>query len=131
MVWIHASNYFARQAQQRGCVMRFDLRTPCHDCPFRTDRPFLGLSKERKIEIAATDEMFICHKTALETAEVEGVDEQACAGFLIMQTLSLAPNLITRQAKILKIFDPLQFDTSAPVFRSRADFIAGRENEND
>ena len=120
-------------------MMRFDLRTPCRDCPFRTDRPFLGLSMERKADIAYQQKIFACHKTTPETAEVDSVAPQACAGFLITNFLELQSGLKTEQpaftpmffAAFLGFFKPQELDMSAPVFRSRAEFIAGKENKDD
>lgn len=45
--------------------MKFNLKAPCADCPFRSDIAFY-LTKDRRIEIANDlqhDKTFACHKT--------------------------------------------------------------------
>lgn len=42
------------------------MKEPCSNCPFRSDRPFRGLNRDRAEEIVKTlhaDGGFHCHKT--------------------------------------------------------------------
>ena len=67
--------------------MKFDLRRPCDNCPFRTDINF-PLERARVEEIVDSitrqDRTFACHKTTKhcpETGEhIPSKKEQHCAG---------------------------------------------------
>src|SRR6188768_4485028 len=63
-----ASNRWTMCDQRGGTTMRFDLTTPCKDCPFRADITFyLGPNRVRSIlhSLFAEDATFACHKTVL------------------------------------------------------------------
>lgn len=67
--------------------MRFTLKRPCNNCPFRTD-VFPYLHTMRAHDIATTQETFTCHKTLEHDDDGELVrvpDSIHCAGFLIMR----------------------------------------------
>lgn len=115
--------------------MRFDLRKPCKDCPFRTDRDF-ALLAERRLEIGASlerGEWFPCHETTAEDDETlerrANSDSQHCAGVMIMlmkcgqptQAMQLAERLGRMLGRVL--FDPLRLQMDAPVFDSILQFV--------
>lgn len=74
--------------------MKFDLRTPCKNCPFRTDAPairFAARERAEEIEESAYRNGFPCHLSANYTGDddedggyVFGENTQHCAGALIM-----------------------------------------------
>lgn len=74
--------------------MRFDLRTPCKNCPFRTDQTAIRFAcRERAVEIeeSAYRHGFPCHLSADFTGEddddggfVFGEKTQHCAGATLM-----------------------------------------------
>jgi hypothetical protein len=52
------------------------VKTPCDDCPFRTDRPPHGLRPERAAGIAAdlmANGDFPCHKTVDYSGDSDGI----------------------------------------------------------
>lgn len=76
--------------------MRFDLKTPCKNCPFRSDSTairFACRSRAEDIEESAYRYGFPCHLSAVHDEDddefngggyVFGEDTQHCAGALIM-----------------------------------------------
>lgn len=121
--------------------MKFDLKTPCKDCPFRNDRPgYLRKARARDIANALDPShlgggtTFTCHKT---TVHVEGDDEdeedhmidgpnaQHCAGALIMLEKSgrLEHNQTLRIMARLGAFNPEELDLDAPVHASADEWI--------
>jgi hypothetical protein len=118
--------------------MKFDLKTPCKDCPFLEPRKF-PLSKERKREIAEgllAGHTFSCHKTvdynddawededddapALRSA---ASDEQHCAGAMIMLERINRPNQMMRWMERFGGYDRTQLRMDAPVFPNFKAFI--------
>lgn len=117
--------------------MRFDLKSPCCDCPFRSDIGFF-LHKGRRRDIAHAllkgDASFACHKTVdysqwqEQGKHVAEPTEQHCAGALIVlkKMGALWDNLIPRFARMVGWFDPDRLNLEAPVYDSMEDFIAGK-----
>ncbi len=75
--------------------MRFDLKTPCKNCPFRTDETairFTGRERAEEIEEIAYRQGFPCHLSATLDEEKDDAgfefdasgNTQHCAGALIM-----------------------------------------------
>ena len=117
--------------------MRFDLKTPCKNCPFRTDATairFRCRERAEEIEESAYRYGFPCH---LSADHIEGDDEgesggfvfgeetQHCAGALIMHTRHGAAGPIPfthlddeEQERIRE-----RLDFEAPVFESEDAFI--------
>lgn len=103
--------------------MRFDLKSPCDECPFRRTcrEGWLGEARATQIAQSLRDgHTFICHKTGRE----RNVDDaQMCAGATLTMrrdgTLSRALHL----AFLLRLFDPNQMNDEAPVFDSFDAFI--------
>lgn len=119
--------------------MKFALRNPCKDCPFRSDReyPFFGRDQRgeaRARELAASftdNHLFPCHKTAdwVEDGEREEVVQQrtektsACAGMVIMAEQDDRHSNILRIAGRLGFYDPTVMNMDAPVYRGYDAFI--------
>lgn len=109
--------------------MNFDLKTPCKDCPFRSDISF-ALRPERAREITASllrGESFPCHKTTKFDDDGEPVlnnkKEQHCAGALIFLERQERPNQMMRIAERLGGYDMRKLDMDAPVFNSSAAMV--------
>lgn len=119
--------------------MKFALRNPCKDCPFRSDReyPFFGRDQRgeaRARELAASftdNHLFPCHKTA-DWVEDEDRDEivqqrtektSACAGMVIMAEQDDRHSNILRIAGRLGFYDPTVMNMDAPVYRGYDAFI--------
>lgn len=118
--------------------MRYDLKTPCKNCPFRTDIPAF-LTKGRAKEIASSlspprsDQggTFPCHKTTVPDDESDDGEmrvlpkSQHCAGALIM--LAKSGRLHLNQTLLimhrLGAFSPAALDLAAPVHQSAQAFI--------
>lgn len=105
--------------------LRFDLTTPCSDCPFRYDVP--------KHEGIASDlsELFMgvergvaahsCHKTDprsdCDSAQRFAGPVQHCAGFMIMLHKEGVPSNAMLAAVRKGLLDLKQLNMAAPVYR--------------
>jgi len=102
--------------------VKFDLRSPCVTCPFRTDVvPFLHPDRAAEILHAIThDKDFICHKTVHHDSEsgdhIPHPGEQHCAGALIFLERLGRPNQMMRIAERLRFYDRKQLRMDSPVF---------------
>ena len=109
--------------------MKFDLKKPCAQCPFRTDiTPFIR--PERAEEICASmidlQQAFPCHKTVDYNNDGDGVetpDSQHCAGAMIMLEHMDRPNQMMRIAERLRFYDRNKLDMTAPVYTSDDEMI--------
>lgn len=115
--------------------MKFDLKKPCKDCPFRNDKPhqkgWLGEQRADEIYQSLLDGgNFPCHKTHDYTddddREFKHQDShQFCAGALIM--LNKEHNTLQSQALRMAIrlglYNPNDLDVSSPVFENGVQFI--------
>jgi len=126
--------------------MRFDLRTPCKHCPFRTDATairFAARSRAVEIEELAYRQGFPCHQSA-DLVELDdedgnetsgyvfGDNTQHCAGALIMHTRDgdgPVPFQQLDEAQQDAILERL--DYSAPVFEDEEAFFAANTKEGD
>lgn len=117
--------------------MTHKLKSPCANCPFRTDKYF-HLTHQRAQDIA--DSLrdggdFPCHKT-LDYSLPGGPDRngpgvQRCAGMLIVMEKSEGPNQIMRIAERLRLYDPTRLDMDAPVYDSLDAFVEAMADEDD
>jgi hypothetical protein len=124
--------------------MKFDLKTPCKNCPFRNDATrirFACRERANEIEEQAYRRGFPCHKSA---EYVEGDDygdsggyyageqSQHCAGYLIMQAKEAAgtpwPGIQNSDVLLNKI--EAQLDFNAPAFDSVEEFLNANERIN-
>jgi hypothetical protein len=108
--------------------MNFNLKTPCADCPFRSDAAFY-LPADRRAEIADSlltkDAPFQCHKTINYDAWAEAGHfvpddrNEMCAGAMIMlhRENKLTGNLAMRLAIMFGLLDPAKLSETAEVVR--------------
>ena len=114
--------------------MHFDLKTPCKNCPFRTDDTGIRFAcKERAEEIAeqAYRNGFPCHLSAVlmtsgyeEEGYFPGENTQHCAGAIMMfmkDQNDTWPGVDNDEELVERLWD--QMDWDAPVFESEEDFI--------
>lgn len=110
--------------------MNFDLKTPCKDCPFRTDvRGYITASRAREIIDAITSQQktFACHKTTKHDDDGEHIPrdkEQHCAGATIFLERMDAPNQMMRIAERIGFYDRRKLDMAAPVFKTASAMIS-------
>jgi len=112
--------------------MKFDMTSPCEQCPFRNDLPHGYLRTVRVEQIAESlfnQQAFPCHKTT-EFVDMDDdgddmavtEDSQACAGaeiFLLKQGLS------TQLGRIAERFGgAAKLDEKAPVCGSLEELLA-------
>lgn len=98
--------------------MRFDLKKPCDNCPFRRKGGVRYLAPVRVREIAhamldSQGSTFACHKTTVEEEDDEGMSRrsttarsQHCAGALIFAEKHGNANQPMRIAERLGLYDP-------------------------
>jgi len=122
--------------------MLFDLKTPCKNCPFRTDSTAIRFAcRERAEEISeqAYRRGFPCHLSADlieengndESGFVPGENTQHCVGFLIMmmnQGETEWPGVDNDDEFVNQLWDQVDWAT-APVFDNEEDYLdANTEN---
>lgn len=120
--------------------MKYDLKTPCKNCPFRTDATAIRFScRERaeEIEESAYRNGFPCHLSAHldgddEDGGYEATDNsQHCVGYIIMQLKgggeTIWPGIGNNERRAAKLSDQVDFD--APVFDSVEDFLDANTKE--
>lgn len=116
--------------------MKFDLKRPCKDCPFRTDINFyLRTDRVKEIchSITVDDATFACHKTTQHDDEGDlqvTKKSQHCAGALIMLEKIDRPNQMTRIMERLGGYDRREMAMKAPVFDSPSHMIETYEKRN-
>lgn len=125
--------------------MKFDLKTPCKNCPFRSDDTritFATRGRAEEIAESAYRNGFPCHLSADHIEEDEylgteggyvfGKDTQHCAGAIIMflkDGNDEWPGIHNDEALGEKLRG--QMDFNAPVFDSEAEFIAANPAKRD
>lgn len=114
--------------------MRFDLKTPCKNCPFRTDDTairFSGRERAEEIEESAYRNGLPCHLSAdlIEDDEgdsggyVFGDNTQHCAGATIMFMDGGGNIPFQRLDEDEQDRIAHRLDYAAPVFASEGDFL--------
>ena len=110
--------------------MKFDLKRPCPNCPFRTDiAPYLTAARVEEITTAVIDQdqSFACHETteySEESGDLEQVENsQFCAGAMLLSETGRFGNQWLQLAERLTKFDPAKLDRSSPVFKTREEMI--------
>lgn len=117
--------------------MKFDMTTPCDNCPFRTEPPFYG-GLQRAQEIADALERgqtFQCHKTVeyVDSDDNDGETsvptpgDQHCAGALILLERNGMPGQLARIAERFGMYDPSKLDMDAPVYDDLEQFVEAME----
>lgn len=96
--------------------MKYDLRKPCNNCPFRSDvKPYIR--SERVEEIIGVP--FACHKTTKfddEGEHLEHDEERHCAGSLILHEKMNQPHQMMRIMERLGFYDRKKLDMEAAVY---------------
>ena len=117
--------------------MDFDLKRPCHHCPFRSDRHgFLRRADEIADDLRA-GRTFTCHETTVSvdredgsSDRVDGAKAQMCAGAMsVLMKDPVGPNQMMRIAQRLGVFDPDALDPDAPTFDSLRAFVAHHQHD--
>lgn len=109
--------------------MKYTLKQPCENCPFRPDsmKGWLGEERAEQIITSLTEQgqTFSCHKTnQFDDDTGEACQEgQHCAGALILLEKLEQPNQMMRIAERLGMYDRTKLDMEAPVFDEPEDFI--------
>ncbi len=120
--------------------MKYDLKTPCKNCPFRNDKTrivFACRKRAEEIERQAYYNGFPCHLSAdlIEGNEygedgfVEGEGTQHCVGYIIMmfhEGQSYWPGIGNNEKLVTLLRDKMDWK-DAPVFRCSDDFFDANE----
>lgn len=114
----------------------FALKTPCANCPFRSDGAFSTPLGKRRIEgiveSIRSDEYFACHKTTKFDDEDDSGNQVVidngtwCAGALAMLEATGETNSHwkLRYAQFKKLYNPKDLKlTNTPVFQTWEDLI--------
>jgi len=119
--------------------MKFNLRKPCANCPFRTDlhTNYGWLSKARAEEISESmkEKVFPCHNTTIssdydddgEEIYISNPKEQACFGAIVTlhQEGKLFDNQMIQIAIRLGLYKGYKnINTDLPIVSDRQEFIA-------
>jgi hypothetical protein len=105
--------------------MKFDLKKPCLKCPFKKDTLKGWLGKERSEGIInhllEDDGHFTCHETIKHGKQK--INEQHCAGAMILLEKNNHPNQAMRIAERLRLYNRHELDMNANVFDTGKEFI--------
>ena len=129
---------------------KFDMKRPCENCPFRTDKTAIRFANPARAEEIAWSAFlfgFPCHTTAdyfedhydydydsdaeTNSGYIFGSDTQHCAGYLIMQIKESEgktwPGIGHDQNLIARLQASLDFDS--PVFNDLSSFYQANQPE--
>lgn len=101
--------------------MKYNLKRPCSNCPFRSDVHF-PMTKARRRDIAKSilnrQETFSCHKTNEFCGDnaIETQNSQHCAGAMVILEKMERPNQMMRIAERLGMYDRENLDMDSPVY---------------
>lgn len=125
-----------------GVAVKFDLKTPCKNCPFRTDKTgirFACRERAEEIEESAYRNGFPCHLSAHDNSDeddenggyVATENSQHCVGYIIMQIKegydSAWPGINNDYDLLDKLTGQVNLD--APVFENSDDFFKANSKE--
>ena len=109
--------------------MRYNLTSPCGNCPFRSDKRF-PLHRGRIEEITMDGHEFACHKTVDYSDPDDDGDYQwksedtsHCAGLLILLEKEEQPHQMMRIAERFGDYDHTKLNMDAPVYDTIEDCI--------
>lgn len=119
--------------------MKYDLKSPCKNCPFRTDKTairFACRERAEEIEESAYRRGFPCHLSAHNTSDedeenggYEAVEtSQHCVGYIIMmfkEGNTEWPGIDNDEELSNRLQD--RVNMKAPVFESSDDFFKANE----
>lgn len=109
--------------------MKYSLKGPCRDCPFRNDKetPFFAAGQRVEDILDGMDtRVFPCHKTTHFDDEGDQIireNSQACAGALIMMAKSGVSTSIVQVLGRLGMMSLDHLDAESPVYRSPAECV--------
>jgi len=114
--------------------MKYDLKRPCKNCPFRTDvKPYIKAERAEEIAdaISRQQQTFACHETTIECEEdsegncglTDGPNSQHCAGAMIILEKMQLPNQMMRIAERLGMYDSRKLDMKSPVYEDLEEWI--------
>lgn len=103
--------------------MKFDLKTPCKDCPFvKGNTMKLHPERVNELDDGLRHTTFSCHKTVeYDDEDGEGYDTedtQHCAGALILLEKEGRPGQMQQIAQRIGMYDPAKLNMEAPVYDS-------------
>lgn len=108
----------------------YDLKSPCPQCPFRTDiQPFITRERVKEIRRSLERAEFPCHKTTVSDDDdedgqrVEGPHTKHCAGALILLEKEERPSQMMRICERIGMYDPGELNMDAPVYDSWEEMI--------
>jgi hypothetical protein len=105
--------------------MKFNVKKPCKDCPFRRDvHPFLHRAPEIAKSLSDDHNWFACHETTgIGTGErVRAKDQSHCIGAAIVLWRSNMVNIAMRLALAVGLLDQSVLDQPQPIFNSLEEF---------
>lgn len=106
--------------------MKYGIRTPCKDCPFRTDVPgYLRRSRAEQIVKGLSDPNggeFPCHET-MPWTDSPIAKAKVCAGSILTTERDQGPNQMHRISYRVNAYDPSIMNRDAPVFDSFEAFV--------
>lgn len=108
--------------------MKFDLKQPCSDCPFRTDKYFhLTTARKREIRDSLLNQQatFTCHKDISK----DDREKQHCGGALILLEKLDRPNQMMRWMERLRVYDRFTLNMDAPVVDTFEQWIKMKEGK--
>lgn len=107
--------------------MNYSLKTPCDNCPFRSDvRPYIHPERVKEI----VGQPFSCHKTTTAKGRSNlHPKAQHCAGALILLEKMEEPHQLMRIAERLKLYDRTKLDMGAPVYNSAKEMLEAHKRE--
>jgi len=105
--------------------MKYELKTPCSNCPFRSDvKPYIH--PERVEEIIGQE--FSCHKTTTcKEQDNNHPAAQHCAGSLILHEKMDQPHQMMRICERIGLYDRTKLNMDAPVYDDAEAMIEAHE----
>lgn len=95
--------------------MKFDMKKPCAECPFRKGPKAVRLRPGRVQEIINSEGVFACHKT-VDYSDGDGrtrENSQGCVGFMVFMDKARRTNQAQQVGIRLGIIDPAPIDNPA------------------
>jgi len=120
--------------------MKYDLKAPCKDCPFRTDvKPYLKPERAQEIceALVQYQQTFACHKTTVpddddDSDNVATSSSQHCAGAMIMLEHMELPNQMMRIMERCGGYDRRKLKMDSPVYESTDEMLEAYDaNDSD
>lgn len=107
--------------------MKFDIKRPCAECPFRTDcHPYLRRAPQIAEQMKDDQNWFACHQTtgAMHGKRIRKENQSHCAGLMGVLWRERRMNVAMRLALVYKMITVEQLEAEQPVFKSLDEFAA-------